>query len=143
MILDYSLRCHCLLVSWPPACEKGLLVYVHCLRHMGQLVGSNGCPHNNGNTIHMVWKKQPRTEQWHHKTDGVQYLTGCSATDISLKTYYLLKGALDKYNIYFFMSNSIEAFKSNQYQHFQLILPMRFHFMRYFDNSIILKNRKC
>ena len=40
-----------------------------------------------------------------------------------------LKGALDKYNIYLFKSNSIEDFKLNQYRNFQLILSMRFHFM--------------
>ena len=48
-----------------------------------------------------------------------------------------LKGALDKFNIYFCISNSIEDFKSNIYQNFQPILPMRFHFMKYFVNSII------
>ena len=48
-----------------------------------------------------------------------------------------LKGALDKYNIYLFISNSKEDFELNQYRNFQLILPMRFHFMRYFVNSII------
>ena len=47
-----------------------------------------------------------------------------------------IKGALDKYNIYLFISDSIEDIKSNQYRKFQLILPMRFHFMRYFVNSI-------
>ena len=51
----------------------------------------------------------------------------------------LLKGALDKYNIYLFISNSIEDFKLNQYRNFQLILPKRFHFMRYFVNSIIFR----
>ena len=51
----------------------------------------------------------------------------------------LIKGALDKYNIYLFKSNSIEDFKLNQYQNFQLILPMRFHFMMYFVNSIIFR----
>ena len=48
-----------------------------------------------------------------------------------------IKGALDKYNIYLFISNSIGDFKLSQYRNFQLILPMRFHFMRYFVNSII------
>ena len=51
----------------------------------------------------------------------------------------ILKGALDKYNIYLFMPNSIEDFKSNQYQNFQLVLPMRFHFMMYFVNGIMLR----
>ena len=50
-----------------------------------------------------------------------------------------LKGALDKFNIHLFISNSIEYSKSNQYQNFQLILPMHFHFMRYFVNSIIFR----
>ena len=50
----------------------------------------------------------------------------------------LIKGALDKYNIYLFIYNSIQNDKLNQYRNFQLILPMRFHFMRYFVNSIIL-----
>ena len=49
------------------------------------------------------------------------------------------KGALDKYKIYLFISNSIEYFKLNQYRNFQLILPMHFHFMRYFVNTIILR----
>ena len=48
-----------------------------------------------------------------------------------------VKGALDKYNIYLLISNSILDLKLNQYQNFQLILPMRFHFMRYFMYSII------
>ena len=50
-----------------------------------------------------------------------------------------IKGALDKYNIYLFKSNSIEDFKLNQYRNFQLILPMRFHFIMYFVNSSIFK----
>ena len=53
--------------------------------------------------------------------------------------YKIIKGALDKYNIYLFKSNSIENFKLNQYRNFQLILPMRFHFMMYFVNSIIFR----
>ena len=51
----------------------------------------------------------------------------------------IIKGALDKYNIYLFTFNSIEDFKSNQYRNFQLILLMRFHFMRYFVISIIYR----
>ena len=50
-----------------------------------------------------------------------------------------IKGALDKYHIYLFLSYFIEDFKSNQYQNFQLILPMHFHFLRYFVNSIIFR----
>ena len=42
-----------------------------------------------------------------------------------------LKGALDKYDLYLFIPNSIENLKLNQYQNFQLILPVRFHLMRY------------
>ena len=48
-----------------------------------------------------------------------------------------IKGALDKYNIYLFITYSIDDFKLHQYQIFQLILPMHFHFMRYLVNSII------
>ena len=48
-----------------------------------------------------------------------------------------IKGALDKYSIYLFVPNSKENYEINQYQTFQLILPMRFHFMRYFVISII------
>ena len=43
--------------------------------------------------------------------------------------WILLKGALEKYNIHLLVSNPIEDFKSNQYQNFQLILPMHFHFI--------------
>ena len=50
-----------------------------------------------------------------------------------------LKGALDKYNMCLFISSSIEDLKPNQYRKFQLILPMPFHFMRYFVNSIIFR----
>ena len=53
------------------------------------------------------------------------------------KSPEVLKGALDKYNIYLFISHSIENSKLNQHQNFQLIPPMRFHFMRYFVNCII------
>ena len=49
-----------------------------------------------------------------------------------------LKGALDKCIIYFFISISIEDLKLNQYRNFQLI-PMRFHFKRYFVNNIIFR----
>ena len=48
-----------------------------------------------------------------------------------------LKGVLDKYNIYLFISNSTENLKLNQYRNFQLILSVRFHFMKYFVNSVI------
>ena len=36
------------------------------------------------------------------------------------------KGALDKFNIFLFIPNSIEDFKLKQHQNFQLILPMAF-----------------
>ena len=55
----------------------------------------------------------------------------------SFTLYRHIKGALDKYNIYLFISNSIENLKLNNTEIFQLILPMHFHFMRYFVNSII------
>ena len=41
----------------------------------------------------------------------------------------LLKRALDKYNIYLFVSCSKENYKINQYQKIQPIRPMRFHFI--------------
>ena len=50
-----------------------------------------------------------------------------------------VKGALDKYNIYLFIYNSIEDLKSNQCWKFQLILPMRFYFMAYFVSIIIFR----
>ena len=37
------------------------------------------------------------------------------------------------------VSSTIEDIKSNQYRKFQLILPMRLHFMRYFVNNIIFR----
>ena len=46
---------------------------------------------------------------------------------------------ITKYNNYHFISSSIEDLKSNQYRKFQLIPPMRFHFMRYFVNNIIFR----
>ena len=52
---------------------------------------------------------------------------------------YKIKGALDKYNIYLFICTSVEDLKSNQYWKFQLILPMRFHLITYFVNSIIFR----
>ena len=65
--------------------------------------------------------------------------TFISNTATSFCLYNPLKGALDKYNIYLFISSSIENLKSNKYRKFQLILPMRFHFMRYFVNIIIFR----
>ena len=48
------------------------------------------------------------------------------------------KGALDKYySTSVFAFNLTENYKINQYQTFQLILLMLFHFMRSFVNSII------
>ena len=54
-------------------------------------------------------------------------------------TRLTLKGALDKYGIYLFISNYIKDFKLDLYWNFQLILPKRFHFMSYFVNSIIFR----
>ena len=56
-----------------------------------------------------------------------------------MSTHLTIKGALDKYNIYRFISNTIEDSKLNQYRNFQPLLPMCFHFMRYFVNSIIFR----
>ena len=52
------------------------------------------------------------------------------------KKHTLLKLALDKYNTYLFISNSVEDFKLNQYRNFQLILPMNFQFISYFVHII-------
>ena len=45
---------------------------------------------------------------------------------------YTFKGELNKYNVYLFIFNSIEDFELNQYQNFQLILPMHFSFYEVF-----------
>ena len=52
---------------------------------------------------------------------------------------FFIKGTLDKSNIYLFISSSIKNCKSKLYRKFQFILPMRFHFMRYFVNNIIFR----
>ena len=54
-----------------------------------------------------------------------------------------LQGAFDKYDIYLFMSNSVEDFELNQHQNFQPILQMHFHFMMYFVDSIIPRVSHC
>ena len=54
-------------------------------------------------------------------------------------SFKCFKGAKEKYNIYIVISNFKEDFKLNQYRNLQLILPMRFHFMRYFVNSMIFR----
>ena len=41
--------------------------------------------------------------------------------------------------MYLLIFNSTEDFKLNQYQNFELIQPMRFHFMRGFANNIIFR----
>ena len=53
------------------------------------------------------------------------------------KTKNGLKETLDKSDIFLLISKSIEDIKYNQYQNFQIILLICFHFMRYFMNSII------
>ena len=42
------------------------------------------------------------------------------------RALHIVKGALDKYDIYLFISNSVEDFKLDLYWNFQLILPMYF-----------------
>ena len=79
------------------------------------------------------------------KSTGLRYknLTLQNANKKKAKSFQYVsnfKGALNKYdNTYLFISNSAENFKLNQYQNFQLILQMRFHFMRYFMNRSILR----
>ena len=58
---------------------------------------------------------------------------------IDFRAMLLVKGALDKSNIYLYISSSIDDLKSKQYRKFQLILPMCFHFMRYFVNCITFR----
>ena len=50
-----------------------------------------------------------------------------------------LKGHWTSITLIFFISNSIKDFNSSQYRNFQLILPMHFHFIRYFVNSSICR----
>ena len=64
---------------------------------------------------------------------------GTTHLTLELFLFSYIKGTLDKYNIYLLILNSIEDYKLNQYQNFQLFLPMRFHFMRYFVNCIIFR----
>ena len=47
---------------------------------------------------------------------------------VEILYYYIenIKGALDKYDIYLLISNFMEELKLNQYQNFQIILPMHF-----------------
>ena len=69
-----------------------------------------------------------------YRNDDIQSMSMKQPTDLTCRG---IKGALDKYNIYLYVSYFIEDFKLNQYRNFQLILPMRFHFMMYLVNSII------
>ena len=50
-----------------------------------------------------------------------------------------LKGHWTRMTSYLFISYSIEDFKFDQNCYFQLILPMHFHFMRYFVRNIIFR----
>ena len=45
---------------------------------------------------------------------------------------FSIKGALDKYNIYLFISSSIEDLKSNQYRKFQAVSANAFSFYEVF-----------
>ena len=55
-------------------------------------------------------------------------LSGIGKSHKTCSHSLLLKGALDKCNIYLFVSYSIEDFKLNQYPNLQLILPNAFSF---------------
>ena len=85
---------------------------------------------------HYFWKPV-----WHipTKKNWVPPPRTNSAPSRSSDQAYCIKGALDKYSIVYFISNSIADFKVglNQHRNFQLILPMHFHFTRYFVNSIL------
>ena len=83
---------------------------------------------NETNQMHAYWNVMRSIPKSHkHQTSATCHISQA-----------FVQGALDKYNVYLFISNSID-FKSNQYRNFQLILPMRFHFMVYFVNSIIYR----
>ena len=47
------------------------------------------------------------------------------------------------YSISLLISNSVDNFELNQYQNSQMIMLIRFHFMRYFVNSIIFLIQKA
>ena len=49
------------------------------------------------------------------------YLYSAYVISSFIKVLLTIKGALDKYNMYLFISNSVEDVKLNQYQNFQLI----------------------
>ena len=50
-----------------------------------------------------------------------------------------LKGHSTSITSFLHISNSIQEFKLNSYRNFQLILPIRFHCMWYFVNSVIFR----
>ena len=54
--------------------------------------------------------------------------------------FCFLKGHWTSITSIFFISSSIEDLKSNQYQKFQLILPIRFHFHEVFCEQHHLQN---
>ena len=112
--------------------------YIHCLNH--RQAKDYITRHNETERQLKFERRQCRLLCWnfivhdqlpsfHTEIISTQFLWG----------NVLLKGAFDKYNIYLFISNSIEDIELNQYQNFQLILPMRFYLMRYFVNSIIFR----
>ena len=68
------------------------------------------------------------------QTDAINSNIDNFESALYIKSVSILKGTLDKCNTYLFLTNSREYFKLNQYRNFQLILPMHFHFMRYFVN---------
>ena len=74
-----------------------------------------------------------------HAPNDIIYVNAWNCKGRGYSLFSKLKGALDKYNIYLFISYSVENFKLHQHPNFQLILPMHFHFMRYFVNSIIFR----
>ena len=82
-------------------------------------------------------------EDRHSKDVNFKFHLKQSSNFVHCSCLYLilckLKGALDKYDIYIFISTSIESFEQNRYWNLQLLLPKRFHFIKYFVNIIILR----
>ena len=84
----------------------------------------------------IVWIRR-----WSLKKDGAH---SCYCPN-KVKTNMIIRIMYEKLKGYWtsitsiFLCLIIEDFTFKQYRNFQLILPMRFHFMRYFENSIIFR----
>ena len=88
--------------------------------------------------LYLTENRLSKNEMW-RASDNHNNMRHTCAKDLLDSNFIqaVIKGALDKYDIYLFISNSTENFKLNQCRNFQLIQPMRFHFIKYFVNSLI------